>query len=68
MAILECSRSTFAAFEAGKPRGKFGFWARLIAEAAGHAACMLASAVFFTAAYPIVKCLPATPRQKEAQE
>jgi hypothetical protein len=56
MAILECSKSTYSLFEAGQSRSKVRLCLGLMVQGIRWGLCLIASFVFFTVSYPVVKC------------
>ncbi len=56
MAILECSRSTYSLFEASKSHSKARFCFGLMFQGIRWLLCLMASFVFFSLSYLIVKC------------
>jgi hypothetical protein len=56
MAILECAKSTYSLFETSHPYSNVRFWLGLIISGIRWILCLVASFIFFSISYPIVKC------------
>ncbi len=56
MAILECSKSTYGLFEASQSSSKARIFFGLVIQGIRWILCLIASFVFFSASYPIVRC------------
>ncbi len=56
MAILECSRSTYSLFEASRSHSRARFCLGLMFQGIRWLLCLMASFVFFSLSYLIVKC------------